>query len=152
MHSLRLIMSTIVILLSVTDIARGESPPIWFCAVNDGDMFSTLPISGQPLPKLETHLTPKKSYKVVKESKDWVRVDVENLQLWSFRRNFGDASLCNKSNSAQHTQTSPSKVAPHKAVTSSSCACGHGNVCTGPRGGRYCITSGGNKVNIRQTH
>jgi hypothetical protein len=26
-----------------------------------------------------------------------------------------------------------------------SCACGSGNVCTGPRGGRYCITSGGNK-------
>lgn len=28
---------------------------------------------------------------------------------------------------------------------SSSCPCSSGMVCTGPRGGRYCITSGGNK-------
>ncbi|WP_222436780.1 SH3 domain-containing protein [Serratia fonticola] len=27
----------------------------------------------------------------------------------------------------------------------SSCSCSSGNVCIGPRGGRYCITSGGNK-------
>lgn len=27
----------------------------------------------------------------------------------------------------------------------SSCPCSGGNVCIGPRGGRYCITSGGNK-------
>jgi hypothetical protein len=26
-----------------------------------------------------------------------------------------------------------------------SCPCGSGNICIGPRGGRYCITSGGNK-------
>lgn len=28
---------------------------------------------------------------------------------------------------------------------SGSCPCSGGNVCIGPRGGRYCITSGGNK-------
>lgn len=28
---------------------------------------------------------------------------------------------------------------------SSSCPCSSGSVCIGPRGGRYCITSGGNK-------
>lgn len=30
-------------------------------------------------------------------------------------------------------------------ATSGSCPCRGGNVCIGPRGGRYCITSGGNK-------
>lgn len=25
------------------------------------------------------------------------------------------------------------------------CACGTGNICTGPRGGRYCMTASGNK-------
>lgn len=25
------------------------------------------------------------------------------------------------------------------------CACGSGNICTGPRGGRYCLTASGNK-------
>ncbi len=28
---------------------------------------------------------------------------------------------------------------------SSNCPCSSGNICIGPRGGRYCITSGGNK-------
>ncbi|MCU9997911.1 SH3 domain-containing protein [[Pasteurella] aerogenes] len=32
-----------------------------------------------------------------------------------------------------------------RAVYSSGCSCGSGNYCYGPRGGRYCITSGGNK-------
>jgi hypothetical protein len=30
-------------------------------------------------------------------------------------------------------------------VSSGSCSCSSGRVCVGPRGGRYCITSGGNK-------
>lgn len=30
-------------------------------------------------------------------------------------------------------------------VSGGSCPCSGGNVCIGPRGGRYCITSGGNK-------
>ena len=29
--------------------------------------------------------------------------------------------------------------------SSRSCPCSGRNVCTGPRGGRYCMTSGGNK-------
>lgn len=39
--------------------------------------------------------------------------------------------------------TSPSDA------TSSSCSCGSGSVCTGPRGGRYCVTSGGNKRYVK---
>ena len=31
------------------------------------------------------------------------------------------------------------------SLSPGSCPCGSGNVCIGPRGGRYCITSGGNK-------
>jgi len=30
-------------------------------------------------------------------------------------------------------------------VASQSCPCSGSKVCVGPRGGRYCITSGGNK-------
>jgi hypothetical protein len=32
-----------------------------------------------------------------------------------------------------------------RSYGSGSCPCGGGGVCVGPRGGRYCITSGGNK-------
>ncbi|WBO24316.1 DUF4236 domain-containing protein [Sphingomonas abietis] len=38
------------------------------------------------------------------------------------------------------------RVIHHPRGTSASgCSCGGGGVCIGPRGGRYCITSGGNK-------
>lgn len=30
-------------------------------------------------------------------------------------------------------------------ATSSACPCSGNQLCTGPRGGRYCLTSGGNK-------
>ncbi len=40
----------------------------------------------------------------------------------------------------------PSPARRHSGTQySSSCPCSSGNVCIGPRGGRYCITSGGNK-------
>lgn len=35
--------------------------------------------------------------------------------------------------------------AQDKPVAASSCPCSGSKLCVGPRGGRYCITSGGNK-------
>jgi len=35
--------------------------------------------------------------------------------------------------------------APSRGTTSGECPCNGSNVCVGPRGGRYCITSSGNK-------
>jgi hypothetical protein len=32
-----------------------------------------------------------------------------------------------------------------RGTTAGSCPCNGGDVCVGPRGGRYCITSGGSK-------
>lgn len=32
----------------------------------------------------------------------------------------------------------------------SGCSCRSGNICTGPRGGRYCITDSGNKSYVRK--
>lgn len=37
------------------------------------------------------------------------------------------------------------KINKQRVGYSSGCSCGSGNYCYGPRGGRYCITSGGNK-------
>ncbi|MBB4098008.1 SH3 domain-containing protein [Sphingomonas kyeonggiensis] len=34
---------------------------------------------------------------------------------------------------------------PRSPSSGGTCPCGSGSVCVGPRGGRYCITSGGNK-------
>lgn len=44
-------------------------------------------------------------------------------------------------------ERSGGRSAPLRSVgnTSSECACGSGKLCTGPRGGQYCITANGNK-------
>ena len=46
--------------------------------------------------------------------------------------------------------TSPRRSSPRRSrssqgLSSGSCPCSGSNICIGPRGGRYCITSGGNK-------
>ncbi|MGY2257806.1 hypothetical protein [Pseudomonas sp. SDO55104_S430] len=43
------------------------------------------------------------------------------------------------------TYQAPSKPRKSTGYSDGSCSCRGGNVCYGPRGGRYCITSGGNK-------
>ena len=41
--------------------------------------------------------------------------------------------------------SSSSRGYSNSASSTSDCSCSGGNVCIGPRGGRYCITAGGNK-------
>lgn len=36
------------------------------------------------------------------------------------------------------------------AAPAGDCGCNTGNVCTGPRGGRYCITAAGNKRYLKR--
>lgn len=46
----------------------------------------------------------------------------------------------------QPKKSAPKKsVAPKRTYGNSSCPCSGSYNCTGPRGGKYCITSGGNK-------
>lgn len=49
------------------------------------------------------------------------------------------------SSKKKHRRSSGSKRRSTGSYIGGSCPCSGGNVCIGPRGGRYCITSGGNK-------
>jgi hypothetical protein len=65
----------------------------------------------------------------------------------TFVCNDGSVSGSKRSCSAEHgggaRQLMPQ---PQRAgATASECSCRSGNVCTGPRGGRYCMTDAGNK-------
>lgn len=48
-----------------------------------------------------------------------------------------------KNSYSPHIKSQP--TAKIKKTYSSGCSCGSGSYCYGPRGGRYCYTSGGNK-------
>lgn len=41
-------------------------------------------------------------------------------------------------------------AAPMPLQLSGDCPCGSGNICVGPRGGRYCLTPSGNKSYLRR--
>ncbi|SNS47145.1 hypothetical protein SAMN05444352_108132 [Pseudomonas japonica] len=65
----------------------------------------------------------------------------------------GDAFLCNdgsvsaskKSCSAYTGNRNPRPVAQSLQGASTECSCASGTFCTGPRGGVYCLTPGGQK-------
>lgn len=61
---------------------------------------------------------------------------------------FGFKSSAKQSRKKSSSKKSSSRKRSNSAGSytgSSSCPCSGGNICVGPRGGRYCITSGGNK-------
>lgn len=47
------------------------------------------------------------------------------------------------------TSTSSAKARSEGGYSEPDCSCGGGNFCYGPRGGHYCITSGGNRVYVK---
>lgn len=49
------------------------------------------------------------------------------------------------SSSSLHRGSTPKRHHRARISSDSDCPCSAGNVCIGPRGGRYCMTSGGNK-------
>lgn len=85
----------------------------------------------------------------------WERISKESeSQQWVDSRLLCSSDGCYKitSSTPNHMLSTytPSKstYTPKKKVISSigGCSCGTGNYCYGPRGGRYCYTSGGNKA------
>lgn len=80
---------------------------------------------------------------------------VDNNQWFSFKK---DLRQCVADHIAERKQEQQEKLKAMQsknsgkqystrkpAYTGSSCSCASGNPCFGPRGGRFCITSGGNK-------
>ncbi len=63
----------------------------------------------------------------------------------TFLCNDGSISASKKSCSAYFGGRTPRPMAQSLQGASSECACGSGSYCTGPRGGVYCLTPGGQK-------
>lgn len=75
------------------------------------------------------------SVRVVERSGSWMRV----------ASNAGDVWVSSSYLSTTSPAPRPRYTQPPRSSYSGSCPCSGSNVCIGPRGGRYCITSGGNK-------
>jgi hypothetical protein len=118
------------------------------CSLKIAAAYSAAPIAGKPLPAVKKRLPTKTLFVVVRESPGWVLLQVETVQLWSERSNFGLPDACSGSGvnggAVKRMSTSQTKTSSGKQ-SASSCPCGSAQICRGPRGGRYCIAPSGAK-------
>lgn len=80
---------------------------------------------------------------------DWARVSPDGQPArWLSSKSLCDAVHCyviSRPETTRPARLSPQPIPRQTPSYGSSCPCSSGTVCIGPRGGRYCITSGGNK-------
>jgi hypothetical protein len=106
----------------------------------------TLNVREPPNGKVISKLQRGAKVHIYQNANDWVRISVDcQPAKW-----LSSKSLCSGPNCYVKPQPKPQWRAPRPTLRpateySSSCPCSSGSVCIGPRGGRYCITSGGNK-------
>lgn len=105
-----------------------------------------LNVRDQPDGKVISKLKHGEKVQVFETRKEWARISIDGQSSkW-----LSSKSLCSGSGCyvALRPRSGIQPKQPARQQTpayGSSCPCSSGSVCIGPRGGRYCITSGGNK-------
>lgn len=138
----RLILAASIAIISQQSIAGT------LCAEKEGPVYQKIPDKGEVAPETTRKLISNITYKILQEKPGWVFVELGTSKYWTERKNFGTATKCGVGGKAEpvksnrHHAEKPKHTQPS---SSSGCPCGTGLVCHGPRGGRYCITSGGSK-------
>jgi hypothetical protein len=106
-----------------------------------------LNLRDQPGGKVISTLKRGDKVQVFEKKNDWTRISIDGQPAkW-----LSSKGLCSGPNCyvipEPKSPVEPTAQAPRKQTPTygSSCSCSSGSVCIGPRGGRYCITSGGNK-------
>ncbi|MBX8603453.1 SH3 domain-containing protein [Pseudomonas cichorii] len=128
----------------VSSTSAPSSPPA--SSVDKYVSADKLNIRDQPGGKVISKLNRGAKVQVFEKRDDWVRISVDGQPA----RWLSSKSLCSGSDCyiASKPRQAPTPLQPERRQIheyGSSCPCSSGNVCIGPRGGRYCITSGGNK-------
>jgi len=106
-----------------------------------------LNLRDQPGGKVVSTLRRGDKVQVFEKKNDWVRISIDGQPAkWLSSKSLCSGSSCyvasERKSSVQPAAQPTRKQTPEYG---SSCPCSSGSVCIGPRGGRYCITSGGNK-------
>lgn len=76
----------------------------------------------------------------------WVRVSPDGASpLWVSSSLLCSGSDCYKPSTTRNRSYNPPSKRSRSNYSDDTCPCSGSRICIGPRGGRYCITSGGNK-------
>lgn len=108
-----------------------------------------LNLRSQPDGKVISTLKRGEKVQVYEKKDDWVRISADGQPAkWLSSKSLCDGANCyavSKPEPFRTTRPAAQEIPSQVPSYGSSCPCSSGNVCIGPRGGRYCITSGGNK-------
>ncbi|WP_199637325.1 SH3 domain-containing protein [Serratia sp. PAMC26656] len=107
-----------------------------------------LNVRNAPNGKVITSLKRGQSITIYQESDNWAKITPGNQSSqWVSIKSLCHGDKCyQKSRQAPAPKQPVYRPTPKRNVESDAgCPCSSGRICIGPRGGRYCITSGGNK-------
>lgn len=153
----KIIFALFMLCISTIGYAKEE------CATQDGETLLALPHTGEEN-KIGPHRLRKgEKYEVGEKQNGWVALNINGEFAWALESNL--ATICQPVTDTSsravrktepsakvveqrrpQTNTTPNKIStPSKSANDGGCPCSGSRVCTGPRGGRYCITNGGSK-------
>ncbi|MBN6776640.1 SH3 domain-containing protein [Pseudomonas granadensis] len=105
-----------------------------------------LNIRDQPGGKVISRLQRGDKVQVFEKRNEWVRISIDGQPArWLSSKSLCSGSDCYVAPVPKPARATPQPVRSPATEYGSSCSCSSGSVCIGPRGGRYCITSGGKK-------
>lgn len=151
-----------VVVFATLVLSAASSLSATLCAVTSGDAYTDPPVNSPPLEPPAAQLVAGSMYTLLGSKAQWVQVPIGGRGMWVNRSLFGSTSTCStaklpdKSRAMNRTTINISGAGsgPGLSITDettsstlavSDCLCDSGKVCTGPKGGRYCITSAGKK-------
>ncbi|WP_080557788.1 SH3 domain-containing protein [Pseudomonas putida] len=135
--------------VSVSTLASTSSPapqPTQASAPEHFVNADKLNLRAQPGGKVISSLKRGEKVQVYEQKAEWARISLDGQpQRWISYKNLCSGSNCFFTPQPKRERPAPQPVRSSTPEYGSSCPCSSGRVCIGPRGGRYCITSGGNK-------
>ncbi|MEJ5279803.1 SH3 domain-containing protein [Pseudomonas sp. MYb541] len=131
-------------LASASPASPSAPPPV--SATEHFVSADNLNVRDQPAGKVVSKLKRGEKVQVFETRNEWARISIDGqTSKWLSSKSLCSGSGCYVPSKLKPV-TQPAQPARQQTPAYGlSCLCSSGNVCIGPRGGRYCITSGGNK-------
>jgi hypothetical protein len=105
-----------------------------------------LNVRDQPSGKVISKLKRGAKVQVYEIKNGWARISIDGQSSkWLSSKSLCSGPDCHVVSTPKPSAQIPQPARQPTPAYGSSCPCSSGTVCIGPRGGRYCITSGGNK-------
>lgn len=134
---------------SVSTLASTSSPapqPTQASAPEHFVNADKLNLCAQPGGKVISSLKRGEKVQVYEQKNGWARISLDGQPpRWISYKNLCSGSNCFATSPPKSARPAPQPARSTTPEYGSSCPCSSGRICIGPRGGRYCITSGGNK-------